>query len=71
MITSPALTFGLIRTTDRCDRCSAQARAIAVLDAGGELFFCGHHARTYRAALQAISVWIEDDAGADTVPAAA
>ncbi len=30
---------------DRCDRCGAQAYVRAVLTNGGELLFCGHHAR--------------------------
>ena len=34
----------------RCDRCSAAAQLRAVLPAG-ELLFCGHHARKYRAGL--------------------
>ena len=37
---------------DRCDRCSAAARVRAVLP-GGELLFCGHHARAHRASLLA------------------
>lgn len=37
---------------DRCDRCSAAAQVRAVLP-GGELLFCGHHARAHRAPLLA------------------
>ena len=35
-----------LTTVDRCDRCGAQAYVRVVLGAsGGELLFCGHHAR--------------------------
>lgn len=36
----------------RADRCSAAAQVRAVLP-GGELLFCGHHARAHRAPLLA------------------
>jgi hypothetical protein len=45
VLTPPTLT-----RLDRCDRCSAAAQLIALLPAG-ELLFCGHHAREYRAGL--------------------
>jgi hypothetical protein len=32
---------------DRCDRCGATAKAKAILVGGGELLFCGHHARIH------------------------
>jgi Zn ribbon nucleic-acid-binding protein len=32
---------------DRCDRCNAQAKIRVVLPGGGDLVFCGHHAREY------------------------
>lgn len=41
-LTRPALT-----AADRCDRCSAAAKVRAVLPAGGELLFCGHHLREH------------------------
>lgn len=41
-LTSPKLT-----AADRCDRCSAAARVRAVLATGGELLFCGHHAKEH------------------------
>ena len=28
---------------DRCDRCRARAKALAILPEGGELMFCQHH----------------------------
>lgn len=44
---------------ERCDRCSAAAQVRALMTFG-ELLFCGHHARAFRAALT--------DAGAVIVP---
>ena len=38
---------------DRCDRCGAAAMLRAVLSTGGELLFCGHHAREHGPALHA------------------
>ena len=32
---------------DRCDRCSAAALVKITLPKGGELQFCGHHARKH------------------------
>ena len=39
---------------DRCDRCSAAAQVRAHLPAGGELLFCGHHAREHTPRLLSI-----------------
>lgn len=36
---------------DRCDRCSAAALVKATLPTGGELQFCGHHARKHASRL--------------------
>jgi hypothetical protein len=45
-----------IRTTltrhDRCDRCDAAAQVRALLPTGGELLFCGHHARAHAVRLR-------------------
>lgn len=46
-LTRPELT-----AADRCDRCGARAQARAVLRTGGELLFCGHHAREYESKLK-------------------
>ncbi len=48
MTPATGTTFGPL---DRCDRCGARALARAVLPCGGELLFCGHHGRRFRAAL--------------------
>ena len=39
---------------DRCDRCGAAALLRAVLASGGELLFCGHHAREHGPRLHAM-----------------
>ncbi len=43
-----------------CDRCIARAAHLAVLPAGGELLFCGHHHRIHRERLLASGalVWL-------------
>ena len=46
-LTRPELT-----ASDRCDRCGAAAKVRAVLPSGGELLFCGHHARAHEAKLK-------------------
>ena len=40
---------------DRCDRCGAQGKIRVVL-AGGDLVFCGHHARAYDAKLRTVAL---------------
>ena len=46
---------------DRCDRCGAQAYVKAVLQAGGELLFCAHHARAHGNALKDIASEVIDE----------
>ena len=36
-----------LSAADRCDRCGAQAYIRARLNSGGELLFCGHHAKRH------------------------
>jgi hypothetical protein len=36
----------------RCDRCGARAKLHAALPGGGELLFCGHHARAHEDSLR-------------------
>ncbi|HEV2778403.1 MAG TPA: hypothetical protein VGX25_03290 [Actinophytocola sp.] len=36
---------------DRCDRCPNTAQVRVILQSGGELLFCGHHARKHSARL--------------------
>lgn len=49
-LTRPELT-----ASDRCDRCGAAAQVRAVLPSGGELLFCGHHARKHELRLKEMS----------------
>ena len=41
---------------DRCDRCRAQAKIRVVLPGGGDLVFCGHHAREYETTIRKVAV---------------
>ena len=47
---------------DRCDICSAAAKAEIALSSGGSLAFCGHHANKHaeRLAPMASKVTVED-----------
>ncbi|MHA6795091.1 DUF7455 domain-containing protein [Pseudonocardia bannensis] len=53
---APALT-----RLDRCDRCGAAAQLRAILTNGGELLFCGHHARVHEAGLRAVGAALSTD----------
>jgi hypothetical protein len=46
---------------DRCDRCGAQARVRATLAGGGDLLFCGHHARLHADALAKVALTVAGD----------
>jgi len=46
---------------DRCDRCGAQAYLRVELAGGGELLFCGHHAREHGDRLREIAVHVHDE----------
>lgn len=49
---------------DRCDRCGAQAYVRAVLGtSGGELLFCGHHARAVEPTLRPLTSEWQDETG--------
>lgn len=48
---------------DRCDRCGARAYAVARLEGGGELLFCGHHWREHGDAVREVAVDVYDDTG--------
>lgn len=49
-----------LTAADRCDRCGAAAAVRAVLSSGGELLFCGHHAREYSAKLTELDAQLHD-----------
>lgn len=46
---------------DRCDRCGAQAYLRVELASGGELLFCGHHAREHGDAIKAVATTVQDE----------
>ncbi|HEY3711048.1 MAG TPA: hypothetical protein VGL64_16845 [Amycolatopsis sp.] len=58
-MTSPTLTRPELTAVDRCDRCGAAAQVRAVLNSGGELLFCGHHAREHEAKLKELAAEIQ------------
>ncbi|GGM11971.1 DUF7455 domain-containing protein [Nakamurella endophytica] len=55
-LTSPSA----LTAADRCDRCGAAALVRAVLPTGGELLFCGHHAREHSARLEQMAAELFD-----------
>lgn len=55
-------------TTQRCDRCGAQAYVEALLKSGATLTFCAHHGRQYEAELR--PQCIEWDDRSNQVPVA-
>lgn len=50
-----------LTAAERCDRCGAQAYVRVVLEHGGELLFCGHHANEYEHALRKIAIDFQDE----------
>jgi len=57
---------------DRCDRCGAQAYVRVVLaSSGGELLFCGHHARQHEPQLRSKASEWQDETGRLTEKAGA
>lgn len=55
-LTAPALS-----TSDRCDRCSAQAYVRVVLPGGADLLFCGHHWSRHEEGLRDQAVEVVDE----------
>lgn len=49
-----------LTASDRCDRCGAQAYVLVRLTSGGELLFCGHHARAHMDKVRPLAVAIDD-----------
>ena len=47
--------------TDRCDSCGAQAYVRVVLESGGELLFCAHHARVNEDKLRPLASSWQDE----------
>ncbi|RIJ76244.1 hypothetical protein D1871_12360 [Nakamurella silvestris] len=48
-----------LTAADRCDRCGAAASVRAVLSTGGELLFCGHHARQHASRLEEMAAQLQ------------
>ncbi|MGN6161803.1 MAG: DUF7455 domain-containing protein [Marmoricola sp.] len=73
MSTATAPSTSELTAVDRCDRCGAQAYLRVLLQAGGELLFCAHHAREHGDKLREIAVSFQDETGrlADTPTIAA
>jgi hypothetical protein len=49
-----------LTSSDRCDRCVAQAYVRVELS-GGELLFCAHHARAHGPKLRQVAVSVHDE----------
>ena len=62
LVDFPVNTNSAITTSDRCDRCGAQAMIRANL-VNGELYFCGHHGRELSSQLVASSLNVFDPEG--------
>ena len=58
-----AVATSPLTASDRCDRCGAQAYLRVHLSSGGELLFCGHHARQHGDKLRTVAVnWHDETA---------
>ena len=51
-----------LTAADRCDRCGAAAKVRAVLPSGGELLFCGHHARAHSDKMRELDIDVQSGA---------
>lgn len=59
-VAAPEAPASLFTAKDRCDRCGAQAKTLALFVAG-PLLFCGHHTKKYLAGLAAAGAQIETE----------
>lgn len=50
-----------LTASDRCDRCGVQAYVRVELTVGGELLFCGHHARAHGPKLSEVAATVHDE----------
>jgi hypothetical protein len=66
-----AVATSPLTTSDRCDRCGAQAYLRVQLASGGELLFCAHHAREHSEKLRTVAVNVHDETGKLLDPPAA
>jgi hypothetical protein len=58
---STAVAPSPLSADDRCDRCGSQAYLRVHLANGGELLFCGHHAREHGEKLKTVAVNVHDE----------
>ncbi len=58
---TPILEARVLASTDRCDRCGAQAYVLAELPGGSVLLFCGHHWNAHEVALRPKLVKVVDE----------
>lgn len=63
MSTATAPSTSELTAVDRCDRCGAQAYLRVLLQAGGELLFCAHHAREHSEKLREVALSFHDETG--------
>lgn len=50
-----------LTSSDRCDRCGAQAYLRVILASGSELLFCAHHGREHQDKLRTVAVNVHDE----------
>ncbi|MFT8396309.1 hypothetical protein [Propionibacterium sp.] len=50
-----------LTAADRCDRCGARAQLKVLLDNGGVLLFCAHHARAHAEKIRQVAVKLEGE----------
>ncbi|MBO0843187.1 MAG: hypothetical protein J2O46_08375 [Nocardioides sp.] len=60
-VTTAVATSSPLTSADRCDRCGAQAYLRVELASGGDLLFCGHHAKEHGEKLKELAVSITDE----------
>jgi hypothetical protein len=60
-VTTAVAPSSALNAADRCDRCGAQAYLKVVLQSGGELHFCAHHAREHGDKLREIAIDVVDE----------
>ncbi|HET7349605.1 MAG TPA: hypothetical protein VFJ28_01565 [Marmoricola sp.] len=61
MTTATAPSAAPLTAVDRCDRCGAQAYLRVLLQSGGELLFCAHHAREHGDKLREVASHVQDE----------
>jgi hypothetical protein len=59
--TATAPSAAPLTAVDRCDRCGAQAYLRVLLQGGGELLFCAHHAREHGDKLREVASHVQDE----------